>query len=101
MDIQTHVLQPLDQMRLLFYGSTTLQYCDHSKQLLSKKVAAQFAILCGIRNIRSVWKQLQHKSLLLSVGKKVIGIKIKLSGSIRHNLPPYPLVADIIPQLEE
>jgi hypothetical protein len=49
MDIQLHILQPLDQIELLFLCGTTLQYCDHTKQLPSKKDAAQLTIPCGIR----------------------------------------------------
>ena len=40
---------------------------------------------------------LQHKSLLLSLTKKVIVAKVKLCGKLLHKKPPCFVTADIIP----
>ena len=48
-------------------------------------------------------KILQHKSLLLFCGKKVIVAKVKLCNSVHgdHNWPPSTVAADIIPRVVE
>ena len=83
-----------------------LQNCDHNKHLLTKNDAARKNDPCGDwnYNLTASVNLLQHKSLLLFLGKKVIVGKVKLCSRVEvdhDKRPPDTLAVDIIPPVVE
>jgi hypothetical protein len=87
----------------LGFCGTMLQHCDHSKHLLNKKVTLHgFDPVQRVISSFALYKDLQHKSLLPFVVKKVIVAKIKLCGiDSDHIWPPSTVAADILPRAVE